>query len=78
MDDEGIDDSDIAKVSEEQVEYIVKEPEAAYEPSSSYATPFHKKLEAKIQQVKETARLKDTQAKDNIIIKHKPAEKGAI
>ena len=78
MDDEGIDESDIAKVSEGQVEYIVKEPDAAYEPSSSKTSPFHKKLEAKIQQVKETARLKDTQAKDNIIINHKPAEKGAI
>ena len=78
MDDEVIEDGDIAKVSEELVEYKVKEPEAAYAPSPSKASPFHKKLEAKIQQVKETARLKETQAKDNIIIKHKPAEKGAI
>ena len=62
----------------EQNENKVKESETAYETSSSKASPFHKKLEAKIQQVKETARLKDTQAKDNIIIKHKPAEKGAI
>ena len=78
MDDEVIDDGDITKVSEEQIEYMVKEPETAYEPSSSKKGSFHKKLEAKIQQVKETVRLKDTQAKDNIIIKHKPAEKGAI